>query len=72
MSLTRLNLIAAAVALAGVFVLLALGYGFEALVWAFAALIWLGIALWRLRDHAREDRPGARLFRRFSRLLMWG
>lgn len=72
MSLTRLNLIAAGVALAGVFLLLALGYGFEALVWAIAALVWLAVAIWRLRDQSREDRPGARLLRRFSRLFMWG
>jgi hypothetical protein len=72
MSHTRLNLIAAAVALTGSFILLTLGFGFEALVWAVASLVWLGYAIWRVRDNTREERPADRLLRRFSRLVMWG
>ena len=71
MTLSRLNLVAAAIAMVCAVAILWLGYGFEAFVWAICSLCWVVVALAKSSGTMKEQYPATRLVRRFGRLLLW-
>ncbi len=69
---SHLSLVTAAFLLLGALTWLAFGRALPALLWIAIGAGWLLTALvQRMRSDTVEPAPGARLFRRFSRLLLF-
>ena len=68
---SQLSLVTAILSLAGAVLWFALEEPVSGLIWIAISLVWAAIAIGQTRKPAIEPAPGARLLRRFSRLIMF-